>query len=314
MDATTPGRDVAISYYMFEQNTEQNPLDKDLCGIANISRFRHGAMAATFDIFTVHEDARYAGQAAQAAFDELDHIENNLSKFIENSDISRINSLGPNCPLQLGPDAFDCLRKSIEMSKQTNGAFDVTFGSSHRASPDTLGLILNESEHTVELPTSGVQVDLGAIGKGYAADKMARLLGDWAIDTAMISAGLSTILPVGTPPDLPGWPLSLSDPVDFRHLLAKIHLAGFAVSASGLQKGAHIIDPRSGRPVEDKLAAWATAKTASAADALSTAFMVMSEDEIRTFCDEHTDTSALLILADDKILRFGNWNNTEFYC
>ncbi len=302
---------------MSEPQSDTSPLDKDLCGIANLRRFRHGAMAATFDVFIVHQDARYAAQAAQAAFDELDHIENNLSKFIENSDISRINSLGPNCPLQLGLDAFDCLVKSIELSKQTNGAFDVTFGSSHRSAPDTSGLILNESEHTVELPVGGFQVDLGAIGKGYAADKMAQLLGDWALNTAMISAGQSTILPVGTPPDLPGWPVSLSDSSDYRRLLAKIHLADFAVSASGLQKGDHIIDPRSGKPVEDKLAAWATAKTAAAADALSTAFMVMPVDEIRTFCDEHTDTSALLILAGNEagknILRFGNWNKAEFY-
>ncbi len=66
-------------------------------------------MAATFEIFIVHRDAVYAEQAAWAAFEELDRIEDNLSRFIENSDVSRINSLAANQPLQLGLTAFECL-------------------------------------------------------------------------------------------------------------------------------------------------------------------------------------------------------------
>jgi thiamine biosynthesis lipoprotein len=70
-------------------------LNTDIRSIENLCRFRHAACAAPFDIFMVHKDAFYAGQAAQAAFEELDRIENNLSQFIENSDVARINSLTP---------------------------------------------------------------------------------------------------------------------------------------------------------------------------------------------------------------------------
>jgi thiamine biosynthesis lipoprotein len=268
-------------------------------------------MAATFDIFIIHKDALYAAQAAQAAFNVTDCIEANLSKFIENSDIARINSLGKGRPLQIGLSTFECLQICLEMSKQTKGAFDITYGYSHKGG-DLLKL--NESDHTIELLEDGIQIDLGAIGKGYAADKIGQLLGDWGINTALISAGQSTILPIGTPPDLPGWPLSLSNPADYRRLLAKVHLADFAVSASGLQKGPHIINPRSGKPVRGKLAAWSTAKTAAAADALSTAFMVMPVNKIRDFCKAHPDTSALLIPSGRKKepVRFGQWKNTEF--
>jgi thiamine biosynthesis lipoprotein len=297
---------------MPEPQSETCSLDKDLCGIANLRRFRHGAMAVTFDVFIIHKDTLYAGQAAQAAFNVTDRLENNLSRFIENSDVSRINSLGKGRPLQIGLSTFECLQISIEMSKQTNGAFDVTFSSSRKGR----NLIkLNESEHTVELLANGIQIDLGAIGKGYAADKMGQLLDDWGIDTALISAGQSTILPIGVPQGLKGWPLSLSDPADYNRVLAKIYLADFAVSASGLLKGPHIITPRTGKPAKGKLAAWATAKTASSADALSTAFMVMSVDEVRTFCKANRDTSALLILSGRKkeLVRFGRWDKTEFY-
>jgi thiamine biosynthesis lipoprotein len=303
-----------MSDNMSEPQSEISPLDNDLCGIANLHRFRHGAMAATFDIFIVHTDALYAAQAVQAAFNELDHIEANLSKFIENSDVSRINSLGKGRPLQIGLSTFECLQICLEMSEQTNGAFDITFSSLRQGSNL---LKLNESEHTVELLADGIQIDLGAIGKGYAADKMAQILGEWSIDTALISAGQSTILPVGVPQGLNGWPLTLSDPADNR-VLAKIHLKGCALSASGLQKGPHIINPHTGKPAKGKLAAWATAKTAFAgrlmaaasADALSTAFMVMPVDKIRDYCKTNPDTSALLILSDRKkeLIRFGRLN------
>ena len=296
---------------MSEPQSETSSLDKDLCGIANLRRFRHGAMAATFDVFIIHTDALYAEQAAQAAFNVTDHIETDLSKFVENSDVSRINSLGKGRPLQIGLSTFECLQICLEMSKQTNGAFDITYGSSRKG----YNLLkLDESEHTVELLDDCLQIDLGAIGKGYAADKMAQLLGDWGIDTALISAGQSTILPIGTPPNLPGWPLSLSDPTDNR-VLAKIHLKDLALSASGIQKGPHIINPRSGKPVKGKIAAWATAKTAASADALSTSFMVMPVDKVRAFCKANRDTSALLVLSGRKkeLLRFGRWKNTVFY-
>jgi thiamine biosynthesis lipoprotein len=299
---------------MSEPQPETSPLDKDLCGIANLHRFRHAACAATFEVFVVHQDAVYAEQAAWAAFEELGRIEANLSRFIENSDVARINSLGLGHPLQVGLTTFECLQTSIEMCKQTKGAFDITFDSLH---PGSKLMKLNEAEHTIELLGDGVQIDLGAIGKGFAADKMGQVLGDWGINTVLISAGQSTILPIGTPPGLPGWPVTLSDPADCRQLLAKCNLAGRAISASGLHKGPHIIDLRSGRPPKGKIsAAWATAQTGAVADALSTAFMVMSAEQIRAFCAAHTDVSALLVPSGGKkcLLRFGQWDQTEFGC
>jgi len=314
-----------------------NMIAEDLCGIANLHRFRHYAMAASFDVFIVHSDAEYAGQAARAAFEELDRIENNLSRFIENSDVSRINSLGKGLPLQIGLETFECLKTSIKMYKQTKGAFDITFGSLHTGSKL---MKLNKAEHTIELSTDGVRLDLGAIGKGYAADKMGQVLSEWGIKAALISAGQSTVLPIGTPLRLlvedksGGWPVTLSDLVDC-HLLARINLVGCALSASGIRKGPHIIDPRAGNPAtrlgegapadtegidslsrsrKGKLAAWSLAKTAASADALSTAFMVMSVDEIKAFCSAHRGVSAFIILAGKKkgsrnrILRFGNWD------
>ena len=324
---------------MAEQLPDTILFEKDRCAIANLRSFKHNAMAAAFEIFIVHPDAVYAGQAAWAAFEELDRIEGNLSRFIENSDVSRINSLAAGQSLQLGPTAFECLQTSVEMSMQTKGAFDITIGplydcwlnenrTPRKPSKKNLDaalektgnkfLVLNEFEHTVTLKSDGVRIDFGAIGKGYAADKIGQLLGEWGIKVALISAGQSTILPIGTPKGLPGWPLTLSDPADYSRLIAKIHLSGRAISASGLRKGQHIINPRSGKPVT-RPGAWSMAKTAAEADALSTAFMVMPANAVRSFCEKHKDTSALLILSDKskktggRMLRFGRWGKAKFY-
>jgi len=288
-----------------------------------IHRFSHQAMAATFEIFIQHDDARYAQQAANAAFGELDRLEAELSRFIENSDISRINRLAAGQPLQIGLDTFECLKASQRICAETCGAFDVTFGTppSAGASPQSGGprrgfIKLNEADYTVQLLISPVQIDLGGIGKGYALDQMAELLHDWSIDIALINGGFSSVLALDAPAGTKGWPVTLSNPANRKQTLAYLYLKGRAVSGSGLQKGPHIINPHTGKPVESKQAAWACAADAATADALSTAFMVMSPDQIKRYCSRHPQVLAMIILKDvdkhiekDKILRFGPWDD-----
>ena len=301
--------------------------------ISGMHHFSHQAMATIFEIFIIHTDAKYAEQAAWAAFDELDRLEAELSKFIENSDISRINNLTTNQPLQIGLSAFECLQLSTLICNETNGAFDVTIGSLldywlnedktiRCPSEEKLALArkqtgtklfkLDEANHTVQLLTSPLQIDLGGIGKGYAIDQMAKLLDDWDIDTALIHSGFSSVLAIGAPPDTKGWPLTLSNPPNHKQTLAYLYLQNRAVSGSGLQKGQHIIDPRTARPAEGKIAAWAIATNAATADALSTAFMVMSPDEVKQYCTNHPNVSAMAVIQEQgknkgKILRCGCW-------
>ncbi len=311
----------------------------DCQSIPGMKRFCHEAMATTFEVVVVYEDAGYARQAAAAAFDEVDRLEGELSRFIENSDISRINNLPANQPLLLGLDAFECLQLSCRIYAETNGAFDITIGSllslwrnedgtPRTPSQEELNLArqrtgthllqLDEDEHTVQLLAGQVQVDLGGIGKGYAVDRVAELLREWSIDIALISGGYSSVLALDAPPDTKGWPLTLSNPDNHKQILARPCLQGRALSGSGLQKGRHIIDPRTAQPVKNKCAAWASAPDAATADALSTAFMVMGQDEIRQYCSRHPDILAMIMLEGedkdpqkDKILHFGPWKETE---
>ncbi|MFQ6035251.1 MAG: FAD:protein FMN transferase [Sedimentisphaerales bacterium] len=305
--------------------------------ISGIHRFSHQAMATTFEVLIQHDDASYAQQAAGQAFDELDRLESELSRFIENSDISQINNLAANQPLQIGLRAFECLQLATKIYTETGGAFDITIGSllscwvnedktMRTPSQEELDIArqrtgahlikLNETEHTVQLLARAVQIDLGGIGKGYALDQMAELLRDWSIDTALIHGGFSSVLALDSPAETKGWPLTLSNPGNRKQTLAYLHLQARAVSGSGLQKGQHIIDPRQARPVEGKRAAWACGPDAATADALSTAFMVMSPDEIEQYCLRHPEVQAMVIINDrdtekDKTMHFGPWNKGD---
>jgi thiamine biosynthesis lipoprotein len=108
------------------------------------------------------------------------------------------------------------------------------------------------------------------------------------------------------------WPLSISDPENPDIILKKIDLIHGAISGSGLKKGQHIIDPRSGRPVRNKQAAWVFAPEAGEADALSTAFMIMTADEIRSYCAKYP-VSGLTIENPPKNTNhfFGDWASNQ---
>ena len=305
--------------------------------IDGMKRFSHEAMATTFELLIVHEDDRYAAQAAVAAFDEVDRLELELSRFIENSDVARINDLPSNQPLQLGLDTYECLKIAVQIYAETNGAFDITIGTllkcwrnddgtPRNPSPKEIDLArlhtgtnllqLDETEHTVRLSASPVQIDLGGIGKGYAVDRVAELLQDWSIDVALISGGYSSVLALDAPPGKKGWPLTRTNPAGRKEILARPFLQKGALSGSGMQKGGHIIDPRTAGAVEGRLAAWSSASDAATADALSTAFMIMGLDEIEQYCSQHPNTLAMVILdkqdeskPEEVILRFGAWED-----
>jgi thiamine biosynthesis lipoprotein len=288
--------------------------------ISNLHRFAHKAMATIYEIFIVNDDAGYAQQAAHEAFAELDRLEQELSRFLPNSDIARLNQLAANQPLRLGLDAFECLKLSKRISEETNGAFDVTIGPLMKCwqNPDktlrspseeelaearrNIGmrlLDLDGAQHTVTLQASPVHIDLGAIGKGYAVDVMASLLREWDVGMALIHGGRSSVFALGSPPEKAGWPLTISNPMNGAQILARFHLRNQAVSGSGLQKGQHIINPRTGQPLSGKRATWAIAPDAATSDAVSTAFMIMPTNEIEEYCRNHSDVQAMVIWANE---------------
>lgn len=260
-------------------------------------------MATTFEIRIVSESATYARQIAQVAFDEIDRLENSLSRFIQSSDIAQINHLGAKQPVRVSLETIECLRVAEEFRQQTHGTFDITLAGKQ--------IDLCEESFTVRLQDQDTKLDLGGIGKGYALDKAAELLAEWDVQSALLYGGESSVLAIGAPPGQNGWTLGVGTGTDDPNQKKTIPLCDHAISASGTQlKGDHIKDPRTGRPADGAIRVWVTAPKAAATDALATAFMILTPNEIQDYCNAHPEVSALLLVDDNhckKLLPFGKW-------
>ncbi|WP_348265133.1 FAD:protein FMN transferase [Telmatobacter sp. DSM 110680] len=245
--------------------------------MAEIHQFNHAAMATHFQARIASEERAYAAQAAQAAFDLVDTLESRLSRFRIDSDIARLADLKPGEKMRLSEPAFACLQIAKRMDEATQGAFCPTPGAlKTQASLPKWDLM--RGEHALLCIKGRLEFDLGAIGKGFALDRMAELLRQWDCPSFLLVAGGSSILAGDPPPDAPGWSCGLGeDNASQRFFLTHASLSGSGVAV----KGAHILDPRTGKPALRQRRAWVLADTAAESDALSTACMVMGEPELQ---------------------------------
>lgn len=264
--------------------------------IAGAHRFSHAAMASVFEVYCVHDDGEYARQAARRAFTVVDRLELDLSRFVENSDITRINHLVAGESARVSVWTMECLQIARLLYEETGGVFDVSIGSGLEH------LELVRGDYRVQAQAEGIRIDLGGIGKGYAVDRIAEELADWEVDRALVHAGSSSVLALAPPPELPGWPLTLSNPWS-GSIVARILARDQALSGSGIRKGDHILEPRTGQPVRFRAAAWVSAhatvwarfceragvghSAAAVADAVSTAFMILPAEKLEAFCLDH---------------------------
>lgn len=263
----------------------------------SLHRFSHEAMATVFEVHCDHPDGRYAGQAAHAAFELVDQLEQLLSRFVANSDVSRINELAGGESARVSPSTLECLQIAWNMHAVTGGAFDVSLGSGLD------GLELDPDGFAVHARRAGVRLDLGGIGKGYAVDRVADLLGEWEIPRSLVHGGFSSVRALEAPAERDGWALTLRAPgPGEQKVLARLSASHRALSASGTQKGEHIMDPRSGRPAPDRVA-WVAVPTldggpspATLAETLSTAFMLLPLPEIEALCRSAPGVEAWLVL------------------
>ena len=234
-------------------------------------------MATHFQVRIANEESSYAAQAAQAALDLLDHLESHLSRFLANSDIARLAQLAPGETMRLSEPAYACLGIAKSMERITHGAFSATPAALQTQASMPQWNLLPE-QLSIRCESGKLQFDLGAIGKGFALDRMAELLRQWDCPSFLLVAGGSSIL-AGDPPDgAIGWSCGLGDDdAPLRFFLTHASLSGSGIAV----QGSHILDPHTGRPASRQNRAWALADEAAESDALSTACMVLSESELK---------------------------------
>jgi len=296
-------------------------------GVEGLLRYQHRAMATSFEILIANEDPSFAEGAAYAAFEEIDRLEQDLSRYAANGDVARINDLTPHGRVRVSVDTFRCLRLSVTYWEETGGAFDVTLGAlmecwvgkdksmlhpsageidRARERSTMNSLELDESTMTVRVGKTVPLIDLGAIGKGYAVDRAAELLQEWGVSSALVHGGTSSVYAFGLLGHRRGWPVTISDPGRPSIILERFVLANEGLGGSGIKKGRHIIDPRSAQPVGGRRGAWVVSDSATRSDALSTACMVMAVEEITRCIGRDPHLRAVVVEGDGGgVFRFG---------
>src|SRR5258708_20461302 len=283
------------------------------------------AMGTTFEVYLYAPDRERALELFEAAFDEIERVEQALSNYRSSSELSRINAIAADAPVVTDPEVFALLERAFDYSRQSDGAFDVTVGklmkawgffrgAGHYPSNEELARAREETGwQRVKLDprarsafflTRGIELDLGGIGKGYALDCVARVLRDAGVTAPLINSGSSSIYAIGAPPGKAGWPVRVSDPLDRTRILSTILLKDQSLSTSGSYEKffqlngrtyCHIMDPRSGRPVEGVLQTSVIAPQTTASAALSTAVFVMGPERSARLLDNIAGTAAIFV-------------------
>ncbi len=291
--------------------------------IENSFLFEHQAMATYFKLVIYHEEEKYAKNAAQNTFQLIDELEDKLSRFRPDSDISRINQLKKEEQLLIDFETWEVLKIAIQIQSESFGAFDIGVAEQmkiHRAAQQG---ILNEFEthnaltkaqtakHEASIYVDpeqprvyclnpGMYFDLGGIGKGYALDKVKDMMHDIGIETYTLSAGDSTILIKNDPNVKPFF----TYPITSKLEKVSLELSNLSVSASGTyHQGSHIFDPRSGRndftPNFERT--WVATKSAAYSDAFSTAFFILDLTDIKSIIEKSEEILWMAYSNEGKI-------------
>lgn len=262
---------------------------------------RHAALAmgTRFEMAIYHADATAARAAAEAAFDEVLRLHALWSPFENSSTIARVNSSAGSAT-RVDRYTLDLLLAARRLWRDTGGRFDPTVGALMRwwgfRGEDSgrvrgeprpgVGMHLveiDEAAATVRLRHPDIRLDLGSIGKGAALDAAGRILRDAGIESALLHAGTSSILAIGTPPGSgEGWRVRVGDHAHAPEVvlrddsLSVSEAFGRELELDGQSVG-HVLDPRTGEPARGARLAAVVCPDATSADAWSTALLVDSD-------------------------------------
>ncbi|UCE86084.1 MAG: FAD:protein FMN transferase [Deltaproteobacteria bacterium] len=294
------------------------------------------AMGTVLEITLAAPDGSSPEALLDGLFAEVSRLEGIFTNFDDASALSRLNRAAGSGPQPVPAELAEILAVSRSWWEVTGGAFDVTVGplvalwkEAERAGgapePDRLAaararvgsqrIRVSRSDATAELADAGMSVDLGGIAKGYAIDRLADAVRAAGVESAFVSFGQSSLWALGAPPDAPGWRVLVRDAADGFAGVATLRDRALSVSGSlgqwhvvhGRRRG-HVIDPRSGEPLARPLQSAVTAPTAAAAEALSTAVLVLGTRAGIDLLEALPGTEGLLVDAEGARFTTRGWS------
>lgn len=296
-------------------------------------RMRRPAMATQFElVLDGDRDPKVLGSMAEEACALVQQLEQQLSAYLPASELCWINDNAHSGPVPVEPGLFRLLLQARSIWEETSGAFDITVGPLVKCwgffrrqgqipagadlarAMESVGmqhLELDEQRRTVRFLRPGVELNLGAIGKGFAVDEVMARLRSWGVTCALAQLGGSTVAVMGEPPVSQGWLLGVRPGGKSTPRVGAVRLHNQAISTSGDfeqyfevdgRRYGHILDPRTGHPAEGRLSACSISALAARSDALSTAFVVMGPEKAEAFCRARGEAALLMEPAADGAL------------
>ena len=264
-------------------------------------------MGSRFDITLVAENEEKANTHIQVTIQEIKRIEKLISSWDSNSQTSLINKSAGIRPVKVSKELFELIERCLQISKITDGAFDISYASMDKIwyfdkpmnqmpsetdiknSIRKVGyrnIVLNKEAQTVFLKQTGMKIGFGAIGKGYAADKVRTLLKNQGVPGGIINAS-GDLTTWGKQPDGKDWTVGITNPLNKNKVFSWFPVKNAAVATSGNyekfvvlngKQYSHIIDPRTGYPASGVVSVTIFTQSAELCDALATAVFILGKD------------------------------------
>ncbi|MFV8326829.1 FAD:protein FMN transferase [Flavobacterium sp. ZS1P14] len=298
-------------------------------------------MGGRFDITIVAIDSLAAEQNITIIIAEITRIENLISDWKSDSQVSKVNQNAGIQPVRVDREVFELTQRAIRFSEVTNGGFDISFAAmdkiwkfdgsmtampSEKAikkSVEKVGyknIILDSVQSTIFLKLKGMKIGFGALGEGYATDKCRDMMISKGIKAGIIN-GSGDMSTWGKQPNGKNWNIGITNPIHPDKLLAVVPLQEDAVTTSGSyekfvvfdgKRYSHIINPATGYPATGLCSVTIFGPNAETANGLSTSLMVLGKTSGLLLLNKYPDYSCLMITDDGKVVKSKNFRIKKF--
>lgn len=290
------------------------------------------AMGCEFEVLLNERQYPNGVECAAEALSMIEQMESLLSVYRPQSQISKVNQFAATHPVLVDVKTMELVQLAVDVHQWTGGAFDITAGSLSEAwgfarrqgymptteqiqqaleSVGSQHVITNIDDRTITLHRSGLRLNSGGIGKGYALDYAAQHLQSQGIQDFLVHGGLSSIVARGSRSrsESPSWNIALKHPWRSNETVQILSLENQALGTSGSGKQffhfggkrySHLIDPRTGWPADQMMSATVICPSGAVADALATGLFIMGPSAAIEFCESHPEIAAILIYTDPK--------------
>jgi thiamine biosynthesis lipoprotein len=289
-------------------------------------------MGSKFEITLVDKDSLSAEKNIDKSIDEIRRIENLISEWKPETQISEVNRNAGIKPVKVDAEVFALTEKGIYFSKLTDGAFDISIVAMDRIwkfddsmnelpseesiknSVKNVGyqnIILDKTNSTIFLKNKGMKIGFGSIGKGYAADKTRELMKNSGVKAGIINAS-GDISAWGNQPDGKPWAIGINNPFKDDKMAAVLYLKENAVTTSGSyekyaeiqgKRYSHIMNPKTGYPSTGLTSVTVVGPNATMANGFSTSLMVLGKKEGLKLIKKFPEYQYLLITDSGKIIK-----------